>query len=63
MKTKTHKGAYKRFKITKNKKILERKTPRDHFRARRSSKMKRKLRKNKKLSKVNIKHIKRLILS
>lgn len=60
-KIKSHKGATKRFKITKGKKILERRTPRDHFKARRTSKIKRGLKNPKRLSKSNTKHIKRLI--
>jgi len=40
-KIKTHKATAKRFKITKNKKIKQRKAGQDHFNARESGKTKR----------------------
>lgn len=40
-KVKTHKATAKRFKITRNEKILKRKAGQDHFNARESGKVKR----------------------
>ena len=40
-KIKTHKATSKRFKITKSKKVIQRKAGQDHFNARESGKVKR----------------------
>ncbi|MDP2736661.1 MAG: 50S ribosomal protein L35 [bacterium] len=40
-KIKTHKATAKRFKVTKNEKILKRKAGQDHFNSRESGKVKR----------------------
>lgn len=67
-KIKTHKATKKRFRLSKpkksnskNRKIIMRKVGQDHFNANESSKKTRKKRKDIKISKSNIKNIKKLI--
>ncbi|MBI4779225.1 50S ribosomal protein L35 [Candidatus Falkowbacteria bacterium] len=50
-KIKTHKATAKRFKVTKNEKILKRKAGQDHFNSRESGKVKRNKRRD-----INISH-------
>ena len=45
-KIKTHKSISKRFKVTKNKKVLKRKAGKDHFNSRESGKTTRKKRRD-----------------
>jgi len=56
-KIKTHKATAKRFKITKNKKVLKRKAGQDHFNARESGTVKRRKRRDILLSKSDVKNI------
>lgn len=58
---KTRKSITKRFKITKNGKILRRRSGQDHYRAKKSGDAVRKNRKWIELSKSEVKNIKRLI--
>lgn len=58
---KTRKSIKKRFKITKTGKVLRRAIGQDHFRAKKSGKKKRQIRKWVKLSKVDAKKIKGLL--
>jgi large subunit ribosomal protein L35 len=60
-KIKTHKATVKRFKITKNKKVLRRKAGQDHFNSKESGNTKRNKRKDREVSKTDIKNIKKLI--
>jgi len=60
-KLKTRKSITKRFKITKNGKILRRPTGLDHNRAKKSGKKVRQSRKMIKLSKIEAKKIKKLL--
>ncbi|MFA6171207.1 MAG: 50S ribosomal protein L35 [Patescibacteria group bacterium] len=60
-KLKTHKATVKRFKITKNKKVLKRKAGQDHFNSRESGKVTRRKRRDILLSKRDVKNIKMLI--
>lgn len=60
-KKKTHKGAAKRFKITKTGKILHKKMGASHILEKKSAKRKRKLRKEDALSVTEAKSIKRLV--
>ncbi|MFA6394108.1 MAG: 50S ribosomal protein L35 [Patescibacteria group bacterium] len=57
-KMKTHKATAKRFKITKNKKVLKRKAGQDHFNARETGAVKRRKRRDILLSKSDVKNIK-----
>ncbi|MBU1131168.1 50S ribosomal protein L35 [Patescibacteria group bacterium] len=61
MKLKTNKAINKRMRITKGKKVKIRAGGQDHFNARESGKVRRNKRRNKNLSKANIKNIKKLI--
>ncbi len=61
MSLKTRKSILKRFKITKTGKILRRPTGLDHYRAKKSGKEKRKSRKWIKISKSEVKRIKKLL--
>ncbi|MFA6106695.1 MAG: 50S ribosomal protein L35 [Patescibacteria group bacterium] len=56
-KIKTHKATAKRFKITKNKKVLKRKAGQGHFNARESGTVKRRKRRDILLSKSDVKNI------
>lgn len=58
---KTRKSIKKRFKITKTGKVLRRATGQDHYRAKKSGKKKRKMRKWIEVSKPEAKKIKQLI--
>lgn len=58
---KTKKSLTKRFKITKNKKILRRPTGQNHFLAKKSGKQRRKTKKLIPLSKGEAKYIKKLL--
>lgn len=58
---KTRKSIKKRFKITKNGKVLRRAVGQDHFRAKKSGKQTRKTRKWVKLSDPLAKRVKRLL--
>ncbi|MEA3398577.1 MAG: 50S ribosomal protein L35 [Patescibacteria group bacterium] len=60
-KIKTHKATVKRFKITKNKKIKQRKAGQDHFNARESGNTKRKKRRDVDTTKTQEKTIKSLM--
>lgn len=60
-KLKTHKGAAKRFKVTKNGKIKRPKAYRGHLLSKKTSKRKRNLRKSAILTKADHKRIKQLI--
>ncbi len=60
-KLKTHKGAKKRFKITKNKKVLYSKANRGHILTKKSAKRKRGLRKPGQIKSVDRQRIKRML--
>jgi len=60
---KIRKSIKKRFKITKTGKILRRPTGQDHFRAKKSGKRKRMSRKWIKVSKTEVKKIRKLLYS
>jgi len=60
MKLKTHKAISKRIRTTKNKKLKIRTGGQDHFNAKETGKVRRNKRRDKNLSKANIKNIKRL---
>ncbi len=60
-KIKTYKAAAKRFKITRNKKILHRKAGQDHFNARESGVITRRKRREILINKSEFKIIKRLV--
>jgi large subunit ribosomal protein L35 len=60
-KIKTHKATVKRFKITKNKKVLRRKAGQDHFNSKESGKTRRNKRKDREVSKTDVKNLKKLI--
>ena len=60
-KMKTHRGAAKRFKVTKNKKIKYRKGYRNHILTHKSSKRKRQLRKDGYLEECDAKRIRKLL--
>lgn len=62
MKAKTRKSFTKRFKITKNNKLLRRKTGLNHFRAKKSGESIRASRKLKKVSKSEIRRIKQSLV-
>lgn len=57
-KIKTHQATAKRFKITKNKKVIHRKAGQDHFNARESGKITVKKRRDLKAAKADLKIIK-----
>jgi large subunit ribosomal protein L35 len=59
-KSKTRKAIIKRFKITKNGKVLRRQTGLDHYRRKKSGSFKRKKRKMTEMSKEEAKKIKKL---
>ncbi|HOK00617.1 MAG TPA: 50S ribosomal protein L35 [Candidatus Pacearchaeota archaeon] len=61
MKTKTRKSITKRFKITKNGKVLRRATGQDHFRAKKPGKIIREKRKWVEVSKADSKKIKKIL--
>ena len=60
-KIKTHKATAKRFKITKNKKILKRKAGQDHFNSRESGKVTRNKRRDISISQTQTRVIKQLM--
>jgi len=60
-KLKTHKGAKKRFKITKNKKIIYSKAYRGHILTKKSAKRKRELKRPGQIQSVDRKRIKRML--
>lgn len=60
-KLKTIKAVAKRFKLTKNKKILKKKAGQDHFNSRESGKVTRNKRRPTQLSKSNEKNVKSFI--
>jgi large subunit ribosomal protein L35 len=60
-KLKTHKGAKKRFKITKNKKVVHRKAYKSHILTKKSAKRKRNLRQADLIDKVDRKRIKLML--
>jgi large subunit ribosomal protein L35 len=60
-KMKTHRGAAKRFKITKSGKVKYRRGFRNHMHTHKSTKRKRQLRKNAYLTKTDAKRIKQLL--
>lgn len=60
-KIKTHKATAKRFKITKNNKIIRRKAGQDHFNAKETGKTKRNKRKDREVSRSDVKAIKQQI--
>ena len=60
-KKKTHRGAAKRFKVTKSGKIKRRKANRNHILTKKSPKRKRKLRKAKIMSKVDARNIGKIL--
>lgn len=61
-KIKTHKATAKRFKVTKNKKVLKRTAGQDHFNARESGKTTRKKRRDTQLSKSLTRTVKTLMV-
>ncbi|HOW12894.1 MAG TPA: 50S ribosomal protein L35 [Candidatus Pacearchaeota archaeon] len=61
MKTKTRKSITKRFKITKNGKVLRRATGQDHFRAKKPGNIIREKRKWVEVSKADSKKIKKIL--
>ncbi len=61
MATKTKKALVKRFKITKNGKILRRLTGQNHYRSKKTGERKRKGRKWVPLSQVEAKHLKKYL--
>lgn len=60
-KIKTHKATAKRFKVTKNEKILKRKTGQDHFNSRESGKVTRNKRRDISISHTEARVIKQLM--
>jgi ribosomal protein L35 len=60
-KIKTHKAISKRFKVTKNKKVLKRKSGQDHFNSRESGNTTRKKRKDVAMSETLNKNIRTLM--
>jgi len=60
-KIKTHKATVKRFKVTKNKKILKRKAGQDHFNSRESGKVTRNKRRDIGISNTERRVIKQLM--
>ncbi|MFH1427664.1 MAG: 50S ribosomal protein L35 [Patescibacteria group bacterium] len=60
-KIKTHKATAKRFKITKNNKVIRRKAGQDHFNTRESGTITRRKRRDIKAAKSDIKNIKQQI--
>ncbi|MDD4272034.1 MAG: 50S ribosomal protein L35 [Patescibacteria group bacterium] len=60
-KIKTHKATAKRFKVTKNEKILKRKTGQDHFNSRESGKVTRNKRRDIGISNTERRVIKQLM--
>ncbi|MBT4349198.1 50S ribosomal protein L35 [bacterium] len=61
MKLKTNKALKKRVKITGKKKVLIRTGGQDHFNSRESGKVKRNKRRDKQISKSNLKNVKQLL--
>ena len=61
MKKKTHSGAKKRFKVTKNGKIKFSQTKRRHHLTKKNSKVKRGLRVNSYINTCDVKHIKTIL--
>jgi large subunit ribosomal protein L35 len=62
-KAKTRKSITKRFKFTKSGKVLRRAAGQDHYRAKKTGKQRRHMRKWKSLSKPDAKKIKKLLVS
>jgi large subunit ribosomal protein L35 len=60
-KLKTHKGAKKRFKVTKNKKVIYSKAYRGHILTKKSAKRKRELRKPGQIQSADRNRIKRML--
>lgn len=60
-KIKTHSGAKKRFKLSKNGKVIKGNANRSHILTKKSTKRKRGLRKTSVVDKTNVKQVKRLI--
>jgi len=60
-KIKTHKAVSKRFKVTKNKKVLKRKAGQDHFNSRESGNITRKKRRDVEMSDTLNKNIRTLM--
>lgn len=60
-KVKTRKAASKRFKINKSGKVLHKRIGQDHFNVKESGNKTRKKRKQKKVMKADLKHIKKLL--
>lgn len=60
-KIKTHKATVKRFKVTKNEKILKRKAGQDHFNSRESAKVTRNKRRDINISRTEARVIKQLM--
>ena len=60
-KYKTHKATAKRIKITKKKKMIQRTAGQNHFNSRESAKVTKNKRKDRRISKSNIKAINKLI--
>lgn len=60
-KIKTHKATAKRFKVTKNKKILKRKAGQNHFNSRESGKVTRNKRRDISISRTEARVIKQLM--
>lgn len=56
-KAKTHKATVKRFKITKNKKLMKKTASQDHFNAREPGKITRNKRRLHQVSKANLKNV------
>ena len=61
VKIKTHKAVSKRFKVTKNKKVLKRKSGQDHFNSRESGNTTRKKRRDVEMSDTLNKNIRTLM--
>jgi len=60
-KRKTHKATAKRVKITRNDKIIQRTAGQDHFNSRESGKITKNKRRDHKISKSNVRSIKKLL--
>jgi large subunit ribosomal protein L35 len=60
-KIKTRKAVSKRFKITKNKKVMKRTAGQDHFNARESGKVKRNKRRDSEIAKADQKNIRTMM--
>ncbi|MFH1598435.1 MAG: 50S ribosomal protein L35 [Patescibacteria group bacterium] len=60
-KIKTHKATAKRIKITRGKKMMQRRSGQDHFNARESGRITKKKRRDRTINKANVKAIKKLV--